>query len=550
MMKRALGPSTCQPRASRGYRLLAAVLTLAVAAGPLAAQSGAAAPVRATFVTTQGGDTLAVERVTRTNARVESDLAVRGQGVQLRFSFALDSQALVSSMEIAARPVGANVDAPPAQAGTLVFRGDSVIAEMTAPSPSTQRFAPGAGALPFVNLSMAVVEQLIRRTRIIGGPRVQVPLFVVAGGQVLTAVVTWSGPDTAVIAVSGVDLRAAVSPDGRLLGAVVPSQGVRFTRVDGASPISTQVTPPDYTAPAGAPYAAEEVTVRSTGEVTLAGTLTIPKERGRDGRVPAVVLITGSGPQNRDEELPGIKGYRFFRQIADTLSRRGIAVLRMDDRGIGGSHAGDRPGTTADFAADVRAALAYLRSRPDIRADRLALIGHSEGGIIAPMVAQADPQLRGIALLAAPSRTVRRILEFQRRVLVENDTTIPAAKRDTAIAALARTADSAAATPGWLRYLYDYDPLATARRVRTPVLILHGATDLQVTADQALELSSAFQEGGNRDVTIHVFTKTNHLFLEDPSGVYRGYATLPSKAVRPEILGVLADWVVGKLGGR
>jgi dipeptidyl aminopeptidase/acylaminoacyl peptidase len=95
--------------------------------------------------------------------------------------------------------------------------------------------------------------------------------------------------------------------------------------------------------------------------------------------------------------------------------------------------------------------------------------------------------------------------------------------------------------------VYDYDPLATVRRVRTPVLILHGATDLQVTADQALELSSALHDGGNRDVTVHIFSKTNHLFLEDASGVYHGYATLPSKTVKPEVLGALADWMVGRL---
>jgi uncharacterized protein len=98
--------------------------------------------------------------------------------------------------------------------------------------------------------------------------------------------------------------------------------------------------------------------------------------------------------------------------------------------------------------------------------------------------------------------------------------------------------------------VYDYDPLATARRVRTPVLILHGATDLQVSVDQVPELVAAFREGGNRDVTSHVFPTTNHLFLEDASGVYNGYVTLPSKAVKPEILGTLADWVVAKLGGK
>jgi dienelactone hydrolase len=528
-------------------RLVVSIGAVVVASAPCMAQSGASTPQRATFVVTQAGDTLAVERVTRSSGRVESELTMRGQGAQLQLALVLAPQDLVSSIEIAVRMAGANAGAPPVQAGTLVFRRDSVIADMTAPARTTQRFAAGSGALPFVNLSMAVGEQLVRRARTIGGARVEVPMFVVGAGQVVPAVVTWPTPDSAVIALGGADLRAAIAPDGRLLGAVVPSQNVRFTRVEGTSSISMKPVPPDYSAPAGAPYTAEEVTVRSTGGVVLAGTLTVPKLRGTDGRAPAVVLITGSGPQNRDEELPGIKGYRFFRQIADTLSRRGVAVLRLDDRGIGGSQAGDRPGTTGDFADDVRAALAYLRSRPDIRADRLGLVGHSEGGLIGPMVARDDPQLRAIALLAGPSRTIRRILEFQRRVFVENDSTIPIAKRDSALAALSRTADSVAATPGWLQYVYDYDPLPAARRVHAAVLLLHGATDLQVTADQALELSSAFHEGGNRDVTVHVFTKTNHLFLEDASGVYSGYATLPSTTVKPEVLGTLADWVVAKL---
>jgi alpha-beta hydrolase superfamily lysophospholipase len=528
-------------------RLIVSICAAAVAAAPAGAQGGTGAPQRATFIVTQAGDTLAVERVTRTSRRVESELAIRGQGAQLQFALALAPQDLVSSVEIAVRLASANAGAPPVQAGTLLFRGDSVISDMTAPVRSTQRFASGPGALPFVNLSMAVGEQLVRRARSIGGARVQVPMFVVGGAQVVPAVVTWPTSDSAVISIGGADLRVAIAPDGRLLGAVVPSQNVRFTRVEGTSSASTKAAPPDYSAPAGAPYTAEEVTVQSTGGVVLAGTLTLPRERDTDGRTPAVVLITGSGPQNRDEELPGIKGYRFFRQIADTLSRRGIAVLRLDDRGIGGSRAGATPGTTGDFADDVRAALAYLRSRADIRADRLGLVGHSEGGLIAPIVAADDPQVRAIALLAGPSRTIRRILEFQRRVVVESDSTIPVAKRDSALAALSRTADSVAATPGWLQYVYDYDPLPAARRVRAPVLILHGATDLQVTADQALELSSAFHHGGNRDVTVHVFTKTNHLFLEDASGEYSGYATLPSTKVKPDVLGTLADWVVAKL---
>ena len=526
-------------------KLAHVVLALAAVPAPSLAQG----PVRTTFVVTQRGDTLAVERVTRTASRLESELVVRAQGLRWEFALALTSDALVSTMQNTVHLTSASPGAPPAQAGTMEFRGDSVIAETTVPSQVTQRFATTAGALPFVNLSAAIAEQIVRRARVIGGTRAVVPMFVVGGAQTVSAEVTWPASDTAVIILGGVELRAAVAADGSLRSAIVPAQQVRFTRVEGAGPIAIG-PPPDYTAPAGAPYTAEQITLRGRTGLTLAGTLTLPTVRGADGRLPAVVLITGSGPQNRDEELPGIKGYRFFRQIADTLSRRGIAVLRLDDRGIGGSQAGSAPGTTGDFADDIRAAIRYLRARPEIRGDRLGLIGHSEGGLIAPMVARDDPQLRAMVLLAGPSRTIRNILAFQRRVYVESDTSVQPSKRDSVMAAIARTTDSAAATPGWLQYVYDYDPLATARRVRTPVLILHGATDLQVSVDQVPELVAAFRAGGNRDVTSHVFPRTNHLFLDDTSGVYSGYATLPSKAVRPEILGMLADWVVAKLGGK
>jgi hypothetical protein len=131
------------------------------------------------------------------------------------------------------------------------------------------------------------------------------------------------------------------------------------------------VQTPDYSAPADAPYTAEEVTVTvSQGGHTLAGTLTLPASAR--GRVPAVVLITGSGPQDRDSAMPGLDGYAFFRQIADTLGRRGVAVLRLDDRGWGASTGDAAAATSADFADDVRAAVAYLRSRPEVNpaADR------------------------------------------------------------------------------------------------------------------------------------------------------------------------------------
>src|SRR5262249_27674172 len=149
---------------------------------------------------------------------------------------------------------------------------------------------------------------------------------------------------------------------------------------------------PDYSAPADAPYTAEDVTVPTPGGFTLAGTLTFPKGASRSKPVPAIVTITGSGPENRDEDI-GLPGYHPFRQIADSLSRLAIGTVRMDDRGTAGSGGTFKGATSADFAEDIRAGLAYLRTRPEIRSDRLGVLGHSEGAIIAPMVADKEPGL-------------------------------------------------------------------------------------------------------------------------------------------------------------
>jgi dipeptidyl aminopeptidase/acylaminoacyl peptidase len=260
-----------------------------------------------------------------------------------------------------------------------------------------------------------------------------------------------------------------------------------------------------------------------------------------------VVTITGSGQEDRDEAIPVIAGYRPFRQVADTLGRRGIAVLRMDDRGYGASEGNPGSATSQDFASDVAAAVAYLRTRPEIDPDRIALVGHSEGGIIAPMVAVADPRLRAIVLVAGTSRTGRRVLEYQLRTPLERDASLTAAQRDSAYRMAWLQMDSATARVPWLRFFMDYDPTTTARRVRQPVLILQGENDRQVTADQAPELAAAFRAGGNRDVTMRVFPGLNHLMVPDPDGSPARYGQLPSPRVAPQVLGAMADWLVEKL---
>src|SRR5439155_12086266 len=169
---------------------------------------------------------------------------------------------------------------------------------------------------------------------------------------------------------------------------------------------------PDYSAPSDAPYVAEEVTVQTPMGHTLAGTLTLPKGASAAHRAGAIVTITGSGPQERDEAI-GLQGYRPFRQYADSLGRRGIAVLRMDDRGTAASKGTFHGATSADFAEDIRAGLAYLRTRPEIDSTRLGLLGHSEGALIAPMVAAKEPALRALVLLAGIARPARATLAFQ-----------------------------------------------------------------------------------------------------------------------------------------
>ena len=310
-------------------------------------------------------------------------------------------------------------------------------------------------------------------------------------------------------------------------------------------------TPPkDYRAPLGAPYTAEDVTVPTPMGHTLAGTLTIPHGASRTSKVPAVVTITGSGAQNRDEELPMLPGYRPFRQFADSLGRRGIAVLRMDDRGTGSSKGDHAKATSADFAEDIRAGLAYLRTRPEIDVDRLALMGHSEGGLIGPLVAVKEPQLKALVVLAGPSWTGRKILDFQLRNLTNNDTTLKGTKKDSALAAIPGRIDSLKKTNTWMGFFLDHDVLATARQVKAPTLILNGGTDQQVTPEQAAELAAAIREGGNTDVTAKVFPDMNHLFIYDPVGFPLGYARLTRSSLEPVVVGTVVDWLALKLGAK
>ena len=515
----------------------------------LALPVGAQQPDRAVFVVRHGNDTVAAEIATVGNGRAEGDLRYRTPVLRVRRVFALSPTFELERLDITLG-YGPRGDSAMSQS-VITVRGDTADfrREMTAgTTPSQVRsFGFPRGSVPYSDFSGLTLELLLRRARAAGTDTVMVPLFT-RPGQTLTAQVVRAGPDSAVLTISGVSFRTRTDADGRLLGAVVPSQGLYFDRVPIDSP-GARWAPAvvNYDAPPGAPYVAEAVTVHTPAYITLAGTLTIPEHRA-GVRLPAVVLITGSGPQDRDEAMPTYsKSLRPFREIADTLSRRGIAVLRLDDRGVGGSSQGPLTATSADFADDIRAALAWLRTRADIDPARLGLVGHSEGGMIAPMIAVTDPALRAMVLVAAPAKTGRAISSYQRRYLIEHEPSIPVAKRDSVFAETEKAVEVASAAPGWINFIMSYDPLVAARHVRTPTLVLQGETDTQVTPEQAGTLAAAMRAGGNRRVTLRTFPRMNHLMLDDPSGDKGGYGKLPSYAVRRDFLGVLADWLASTL---
>jgi uncharacterized protein len=320
-----------------------------------------------------------------------------------------------------------------------------------------------------------------------------------------------------------------------------------FKRSEQAAVIPPPKPKPDYSAPADAPYIAEEVVVKTPAGHTLAGTLTLPRSASLKQPVSAIVTVTGSGPQDRDENI-GLQGFRPFRQLADALARRGIAVLRMDDRGTGSSGGTFKGSTSADFVEDVRAGLAYLRTRPEIRADRLAVLGHSEGAIIAPMVADKEPTLRAIVLLAGIAQPGRTALAFQLKNQIEHNTQLTPEVRDSRIAEIPKRIDAMMAADPWMKFFLEYDPAPTMRRVKTPVLILTGSRDQQAVPEQVALQEAAFKEGGNKDVTARVLPDLNHLFVQDTDGFPGNYSKLPPPVMmRADVVEMILDWLAQRL---
>jgi uncharacterized protein len=505
-------------------------------------ESSAQSALNDAFILKMGTDTLAVERFGAFPGRLEGEIVGNAFGRTIYEMSHFDGK--VTELLLQTWRPG-NFNASPSQTASIRMIGDSVVVRLSSASGTVdQRIATTPGAIPYINPSIAQLDFALQYA----GDRdsLHLPLFLIQGGITLDATFSRHREDSVSFLIAGSILNLALDDDGAVRAGNIPSQNIRISRDASADFPADARSAPDYSAPADAPYSAETVEVTTTAGHRLVGTLTKP---GHSDRLPAVVMITGSGPQDRDQAIPGIIGYRPFRDISDALSRGGIAVLRLDDRGVGESTGDFRSATSEDFADDISDAVSYLRSRPDIDPARIALIGHSEGGLIAPMVAATDESIAGIVLIAGPAQTGREIIAYQiRSAVLDGANGLSEAEIDSLILAQHAEIDAMSAGNPWMRFFLDYDPLATARSVQSvPVLIVHGETDLQVTIEQAEILAAAFREGGNSDVTVEELPEVNHLLLRDADGHPSRYTTLVDRTVVPEVLQAIGRWLGERL---
>lgn len=331
-------------------------------------------------------------------------------------------------------------------------------------------------------------------------------------------------------------------------------------------------------------YQTEEVSIRNEQDgITLAGTLTLPKT---GSQFPAVVLVTGSGPQNRDEE---IKGHKPFLVIADYLTRNGIAVLRCDDRGVASSQGNFANATNEDFAKDTEAALNYLRKRKEIDSRNIGVIGHSAGGTIAFMLAAKDKSIGFVVSLAGGAvrgdsimlRQVESVFRTQgltdslwqvqkpifrnrytnilrqtnktpteiRKELYDDveKTTPPDKLKDPNLMRQISIEADFMTSPWYLQFM-KYDPTEDLRKIKCPVLALNGEKDIQV--DAVINLNTIQQEvtkNGNKSVTVKIYPGLNHLFQTCRTCSHLEYGDL-EETINPEVLKDITEWILNTTG--
>jgi pimeloyl-ACP methyl ester carboxylesterase len=333
------------------------------------------------------------------------------------------------------------------------------------------------------------------------------------------------------------------------------------------------------------PYSEEEVFFENKeAGLTLAGTFTYPFASGeKDNSFPAVVLISGSGPQNRDEEL---LGHKPFLVLADHLTRNGIAVLRFDDRGVGKSTGDFSSATTEDFVTDALAGVEFLMTRKEVDKNNIGLIGHSEGGLVAPLAAVQSDDVSFIVLLAGTGIPGKEILRLQTElimrangtdeetiardvnssmviygILINEKDSITAremikAEFDRSLSEISEEEKNRMGDPDqyfnlqanillspWFRFFLKYDPYPILTKVRVPVLAIIGEKDLQVPPKENLEMiKKALKEGGNKNYKVEELPGLNHLFQNAETGSPNEYAKIEG-TFSPGALDIISDWI-------
>lgn len=333
------------------------------------------------------------------------------------------------------------------------------------------------------------------------------------------------------------------------------------------------------------PYAEHEVNYENKAAgIKLAGTLTAP--RG-DGPFPAVIMLTGSGPQDRDET---IFNHKPFLVIADHLTRQGIAVLRVDDRGVGGSTGDVMKATVDDNVQDVLAGLAFLKERKEINPTKIGLIGHSEGGMLAPLVATRSKDVAFLVLLAGTGLPGDEILYLQGQTILkamgvkgdalkkqrtmqellfsvvkqepDNDKVLKLVKErmeemkktlsplellQFAMQQKALEAQVKTITTPWFRSFLAYDPRPALRKLQAPVLALVGEKDVQVPPKENLEaMENALTEGGHKDHTLKELAGLNHLFQTAKTGAITEYGQI-EETFSPAVLTLMSEWILKRV---
>ena len=389
----------------------------------------------------------------------------------------------------------------------------------------------------------------------------------------------------------------AVTDDSLLFA--LPSLGMRYRGTWSADSISGTFAQGPFQAPLGFsrdkpkaepqepkqrpqeptefPYLREEVTFGGGAEgVELAGELTLPGEKApRAG----IVLVSGSGPQDRNEDLGPAIGHRPFLVLSDYLTRRGYAVLRYDDRGVAGSTGDFAASTSADFADDAAAAYRFLRERLP-QGTPAGLAGHSEGGLILPLVAEAEADIDFLVLLAAPGVPIDELMAEQRRLVGQGESPLEPVQlaitgylklhpgqeeqafrsglTDTIIATIPALPEAMRASitdPAtfaksfvdayggpWMRYFFAYDPAPALRGLRMPVLAINGEKDVQVSPANLTAIAEILAAAGNEDVRTHLVAGANHLLQPAGTGLPAEYGEIVT-TIDPAVLELIGDWL-------